>query len=201
MHTSSEPPAYQSMASAPSTPAKKHDKYYYDDGNLVIRTSDAILFRLWDEKPSSDENPLVLEDVSSADFERLLWVLFPPILGQCQANSFPDWSAILSLATKFGVSDVRDLAIKELGKLPLEPVDKISLQQTYTIDKKWAADAFVALCTRAPALEVDEGKKLGIEMTVQVAAAREKLDKWGRKKPEEVKKVVTEVWGVAVEST
>ncbi|KAJ7058092.1 hypothetical protein C8F01DRAFT_1149519 [Mycena amicta] len=209
------PPAYNLMPSSTSTATRKHDKYYYEDGNLVVQAGDT-LFRVWDgiirrhargfpvpnpEKPTSDDNPLVLEAVSSTDFERLLWILYPPVLGQCLASTSADWTAILALSTKFSLSDVRDLAIRELGKLSLDPVEKIALQQTYTIDKKWAADAFVALCTRGPPLEVEEGKKLGIEMTVQVAGAREKLDKWGRKKPEEVKKVVTEVWGVAVEST
>ncbi|KAF7307722.1 hypothetical protein MKEN_01132300 [Mycena kentingensis (nom. inval.)] len=212
MHTPVAPPAYNPTTVPSAT--KKHDKYYHEDGNIVIQAGDT-LFRVWDGvlrrhaasfplvdkdgAPNSDEHPLVLHNIASSDFERLLWILYPPVIGQCLATTSTDWTAVLKLSSLFGLVDVRTLAIRELGKLSLDPVEKIALQQTYAIEKNWAGDAFVALCTRGPPLEIEEGKKLGIEMTVLVAGAREKLDKWGRKKPEEVLKIVKEVFDVTVE--
>ncbi|KAF8207281.1 hypothetical protein K438DRAFT_2013775 [Mycena galopus ATCC 62051] len=195
---------------------RRHAEYYFEDGNLVIQVS-GILFRVWDgvlrrhskafpvapvslldKLPDgiNDEHPLVLEGVDAADFERLLWIIYPPILGQCKATTPQDWTAILDLATRWKFPDVRELAIRELGAVEMDAVEKIELQHRYGIKRQWAYSAYVALCSRPHALDVIEGRQLGIECTVNVAFAREKLDKWGRKKPDDVKKVVTEVFEI-----
>jgi hypothetical protein len=198
-----------------------------------------ILFRVWDgalrrhskafpvapislldkvPDGADDEHPLVLEGVESADFERLLWIIYPPcaplppispssayqyqcsplrrVLGQCKATTPRDWIPILDLATRWKFLDIRELAIRELGAFEMDAVEKIELQHRYHIRRQWAYGAYVALCSRPHALDVIEGRQLGIETTVNVAFAREKLDKWGRKKPEEVKKVVLEVFEI-----
>ncbi|KAJ7145915.1 hypothetical protein C8R44DRAFT_972864 [Mycena epipterygia] len=151
---------------------------------------------------TDDAHPLVLEGIESVDFERLLWVIYPPVIGQCLATTPGDWTAILSLATRYAFPAIRTLALRELGALSMEdkdmdPVSKIALLAKYDVPRQWAYGAFVALCARPGALELEEGRRLGVEMTVLVAGAREKLDKWGRKKPEEVKKVVAEVFEIA----
>lgn len=69
----------------------------------------------------------------------------------------------------------------------------------YKIKRQWAYTSFVELCSRPHALDVIEGRQLGIETTINIAFAREKLEKWGRKKPEEVKKVVHEVFEIREE--
>ncbi|KAF7326902.1 hypothetical protein MVEN_02584100 [Mycena venus] len=191
-----EPPPYINDSTSEPLATRRHDEYYFEDGNLVIQVS-GILFRVWDgalrrhskafpiapvslldkvPDGSDDEHPLVLEDVESADFERLLWIIYPPVIGQCKATTTRDWTAILDLATRWKFTDIRELAIRGA--------------------RRWAYGAYVALCSRPHALDVIEGRQLGIETTVNIAFAREKLDKWGRKKPDEVKKVVTEVFEI-----
>ncbi|KAJ7468551.1 hypothetical protein FB451DRAFT_1256523 [Mycena latifolia] len=244
-----EPPPY---INAEAPPPRRHEEYYFEDGNLVILVS-GVLFRLWDGvfrrhstafplPPSKDKDkagvgvddahPLVLADVDSADFERLLWVVHPSVIGQCRATSPADWTAVLALATRWAFPDLRALAIRELGTLPLAgapdaasssgassssgvaraldgtagetkreltPVEKIALAQQFDVPRAWAREAYLALCARNEPLELHEARRLGIETVVRVACAREKLDKWGRKKPDEVKKVVAEVFEIPAE--
>jgi len=212
-----EPPPYINDSTSEPLATRRHEEYYFEDGNLVIQVS-GILFRVWDgtlrrhskafpiapvslldkvPDGADDEHPLVLEGVESADFERLLWIIYPPVLGQCKATTTRDWIAILDLATRWKFPDIRELAIRELGAFEsLDAVEKIELQHRYHIKRQWAYGAYVALCSRPHALDVIEGRQLGIETTVNIAFAREKLDKWGRKKPDEVKKVVAEVFEI-----
>ncbi|KAJ7456312.1 hypothetical protein B0H11DRAFT_1819136 [Mycena galericulata] len=211
-----EPPPYIHAPSTEPLASRKHEEYYFEDGNLVIQVS-GILFRIWDGPfrrhskafpiaPVSlldkitdgvdDAHPLILEGVESADFERLLWIVYPPVIGQCKASTTRDWTAILDLATRWKFDDIRELAVRELAAVEIDPVEKIELQQQYGIRRQWAHSAYIALCTRPHALDIIEARQLGIETTVKVAFAREKLDKWGRKKPDEVKKVVAEVFEI-----
>jgi hypothetical protein len=141
---------------------------------------------------ADDAHPLVLDGVESADFERLLWIVYPPyapslrsshpcsplirvwrrVLGQCKASTTRDWIAILDLATRWKFSDIRALAIRELGAFDMDPVEKIELLHKYNIKREWAYGAYLALCARPHALDVIEGRQLGIETTVNVAFAR-----------------------------
>ncbi|KAJ7141838.1 hypothetical protein C8R43DRAFT_892461 [Mycena crocata] len=187
-----EPPPYIQPPGPEPSATRKHDEYYFEDGNLVIQVS-GILFRLWDSAlrrhskafpiaPVSlldkvadgvdDEHPLILEGVEPADFERLLWIIYPPVLGQCKATTTRDWTAILDLATRWKFADIRALAIRELGAFEMDPVEKIELAHRYHIGRQWAYGAFIALCARPHALDVIEGRQLGIETTVNIAFAR-----------------------------
>lgn len=38
-----------------------------------------------------------------------------------------------------------------------------------------------------------EGRQLGVDTVIRIAQVREKLEKWGRKRPDEVRKVVCEI--------
>jgi hypothetical protein len=77
----------------------RHAEYYFDDGNLVLlventlynvhrgmlkRHSELFFSMLSLPQPSGsseglkDSHPVKLQEVSSVDFERLLWILYPP---------------------------------------------------------------------------------------------------------------------------
>ena len=71
--------------------------------------------------------------------------------------------------------DVRQVAIKELGALEMDPVHKIVTQMRYDIEREWSLEAFDALCRRSEPLEIDEGERLGVEVLAKVASTREKL--------------------------
>ncbi|KAG6813760.1 hypothetical protein H0H92_007712 [Tricholoma furcatifolium] len=151
------------------------------------------------DEGSDDEHPLVLDGVQVADFERLLWIVYPAAIGSFKAKTAQDWTSVLDLATRWQFKDIRELSIKELGKFEIDPIEKIELQQKYQVKRQWAWSAFNALCSRPNGLDVVEGRRLGVETIINISAVREKLEKWGRKKPEEVRKAVAEIFELDLE--
>ncbi|KAJ7239952.1 hypothetical protein B0H12DRAFT_1204141 [Mycena haematopus] len=53
----------------------------------------------------------------------------------------------------------------------MDPVEKIEMLHRYRIKRQWAYGAYVALCSRPHALDIIEGRQLGIESTVNIAFA------------------------------
>lgn len=105
----------------------------------------------------------------------------------------------MDLSTRWQFTDIRELAIRELGTFEMDPVEKIKLMMSYELKRQWAYTSIIALCSRPHSLDVIEARQLGIEMTVNIAFVREKLEKWGRTKPDEVKKQVCEVFKLTAE--
>lgn len=111
-------------------------------------------------------------------------------IGKYEAQTPEDWIAILGLAYKWSFDDIRDLAIKQLATVELDPLQSIALQQKYKIGAEWAYNSYVSLCSRNDPLTLAEAETLGLEATVKIACIREKLERWGRKKLEDVQKQV-----------
>ncbi|KAL1729533.1 hypothetical protein EV714DRAFT_273587 [Schizophyllum commune] len=196
------PPAYYSN----KVDARRHSTYYFEDGNLSILASD-VLFRVWSglfRPPYSkaflkmypgvsiadDKTPLRLDRITAKDFERFLWVLLPLTIGKCRAQTVDDWVAVLELSTMWEFMDVRQVAIKELGALEMDPVHKIVTQMRYDIEREWSLKAFDALCRRSEPLDIGEGERLGVEVLAKVAATREKLSATWTKP----KEIVCQAW-------
>ncbi|KZV85853.1 hypothetical protein EXIGLDRAFT_725480 [Exidia glandulosa HHB12029] len=171
----------------------RHREYYFDDGNVTFLT-DGILFnvhRYWFKRDSpaframfsmppphgevaegcSDDNPIRLA-VSAVDFERFLWILYPPVIGTLKPASLDEWTSVLSLASMWECENIRALAIREMEGL-CGPVQKISLARRFDISA-WLLPAYAALTTRAAPLCVEEGEMLGVETTIRLAQARER---------------------------
>ncbi|KAI4517259.1 hypothetical protein GGG16DRAFT_52697 [Schizophyllum commune] len=195
------PPAYSDKVDA-----RRHTSYYFEDGNLTILAS-GVLFRVWSglfRAPYSkafakmypgflaadDKTPLRLDRVSAKDFERFLWVLQPLTIGEFHARTVDDWIAVLELSTMWGFTDIREVAIKKLGSLTMDPVHKIVTQMRYDIERAWSLDAFDALCRRPKPLDIEEGERLGVEVLAKVASTREKLSTTWTKP----KNIVHEAW-------
>jgi hypothetical protein len=143
----------------------------------------------------TEENPLILHQISKADFKAFLRVLVPlyvnstllfihkynssPRLGfsfrQTPPNyskiSVATWKSTLKLSTMWEVTAVRDLAIKNLNKL--EVVDMILLGIEYRVSQ-W----FIAGCSRLILRSCGPTEKecnlLGIGFVVQIYGLRER---------------------------
>ncbi|KAJ7798185.1 hypothetical protein B0H14DRAFT_2907677 [Mycena olivaceomarginata] len=61
----------------------------------------------------SDENPIILEGISSVDFERLLAALYP-LKNPIPSVPKDHWISVLKLATLWRFLDIRNLAIRHL---------------------------------------------------------------------------------------
>ena len=115
-------------------------------------------------------------------------------IGKYRASTVDEWVTILGLATRWEFNDVRELSINRLGEMEFDAVDKLAVMIKYDIDRQWGYNAIVELCSRTTPLTVDEGRLLGIEMSITISRVREKLEKWGRMKASVVKKAVNEVF-------
>jgi len=113
--------------------------------------------------------------VSPEDFEKLLWVFYNPKYSLYEA-SVDDWNRILNLADQWEFNEVKELAVRELQKKrELDIISKMALYQKYKVDKRHLIPLYATLCARDHSLSLEEGQIIGLEATVLVNTARERL--------------------------
>lgn len=116
--------------------------------------------------------------------------LLASALDQEKPQTVDDWLAILKLSTMWDFPSARNLAIKRLAKLKIDPVRQLVMQFQYNVDAQWGYEAFRALCKRREPLSLVEARDVGMEVVIKVSVARERLARtWT--KPESI---VQEVW-------
>ncbi|KAI0001071.1 hypothetical protein BJV77DRAFT_259426 [Russula vinacea] len=188
------------MMSFPSTPSgltlpvTRHKVYFIHEADVTIRVEnymfrvhryflerESAYFRLRLDKSihpdrdppgSSESNPLVLDEATSDAFACFLWVFYNRKYSVYHATP-EQWSLILELAQKWGFKEVEQLCIRELQNLPLSAVDRIHIYQRYKLDETLLIDSFEELTTRSDSIGVEEGIKLGLRTSLQIAQARE----------------------------
>ncbi|CCM03173.1 uncharacterized protein FIBRA_05295 [Fibroporia radiculosa] len=179
---------------------KRHREYYFGDGNVILLVENTLyklhrsilerhstVFReMWCVPPPEnstegkvDENPIVLAGVNGGDFIRLLWILYPSVLGSWRATTADEWSSILDQADRWQIDSLRFHAVSQLKMLIMDPMLKISIWMRYNLDPNDLVFAYATLITRGQSLSLAEANSLGMELFVKVAAAREKIHKEG----------------------
>ena len=86
------------------------------------------------------------------------------------------WIKVLHLAQLWGFAGIRDIAIQELESSYSKQVDevgKLEIALKYKIER-WYMDAYTALAKRKEPLSVEEGQRLGLELSLKLAQVREK---------------------------
>jgi hypothetical protein len=172
----------------------RHDEYFLVGGDLFVMV-DHVQFRIhryfFDrESPyfrrllatpatpgaqrpgTSESTSLVLDDLKPSEFARFLWVFYNPKFSIYNA-SVDEWATILRLAHRWTFHEVKDLAVRELQKLDSPTIDRIVLYHACEVDRNLLLPQYAALCQREQPLELDEGKRLGLETTLMIATARE----------------------------
>ena len=104
-----------------------------------------------------------------------------PLLTACSKHSlydapFEDWVAILNLAFDWRFAEVKNVCIRELERIAIDPVDKIELYQRYELDRRLLIPSLQQLCMRPEPLSLREGRQIGLETSLLIANARE----WAR---------------------
>jgi hypothetical protein len=84
-----------------------------------------------------------------------------------------DWTAVLSLASKWEFATIRQLAINRLARLA-SPVERITRAVKYGVDD-WLLPAYTELCARDEPLTLEEGLKLGIRDVIFVGQVRSSI--------------------------
>jgi hypothetical protein len=115
-------------------------------------------------------------------------------------HATPDqWSLILELAQKWGFKQVEQLCIRELERLALSPVDRVQIYQRHNLDETLLINSFEELTTREDPIAMEEGLKLGLKTSLQIAKAREMSrgpDTGGLRSPSTVRLSPTDLRGL-----
>jgi hypothetical protein len=84
-----------------------------------------------------------------------------------------EWTSILKLAYLWEFNEVKTLALRELERLEIPPLQKIIMYHSYAVDRNLLQEAYIALTIRPGPITIEEGRELGLETALQFARARE----------------------------
>ncbi|KAJ7647865.1 hypothetical protein FB45DRAFT_733010 [Roridomyces roridus] len=159
----------------------RHPRFWFEDGNLAIRVENTLynLHRYLFAKSSTFSayqyqlgGTRELKE-NKTDFDRLLSILYPTDYGSHQCKTTEEWTSVLLLANKWGMWDIRRLAISQLS-ICAGPVDKIALGHRYNV-QEWLGPAYMELTMRGQAISAEEGAKLGVDAMVRLGALKDEV--------------------------
>ncbi|KAH7883266.1 hypothetical protein F5I97DRAFT_219120 [Phlebopus sp. FC_14] len=148
--------------------------YFFERESLFFRQKLPSTGENEEQRGSSDNNAYTLEDVKSEDFARFLWVFYNPKYSLYDAP-LEVWLSILQLANRWSFDNVKELSVRELEKIEIEPVEKIAIYHDNTISRLYLLPSYIAVCKRDKPLSFKEGMKLGMETVLRIADARERV--------------------------
>jgi len=179
-------PASDSLA--PATLLERHPQFYIDD-EMAVLLVEGCLFRvhrffldreskIFPKASGLGNGSEVIElesGVTRFEFESLLNFIYNGMHTN-KTISRAEWTAILSISTRFEMANVRSRAIAEVDKFrsTIDPIDQVLLAVTHDVPA-WLPDAYVALCLRETPITLQEMKRLGDETTILVGEAREAI--------------------------
>ncbi|KAF8216987.1 hypothetical protein K438DRAFT_2007695 [Mycena galopus ATCC 62051] len=134
-----------------------------------------------------DEKPVVLEGISSKDFQQLLKVLYPLDMphiltvsgGMHNWMTKDEWIAVLKLSTQWRFLEARNLALQQLHRrTDIQGVERILLARQYDV-APWLRLGYRDLAKRADLISREEAEKIGWETAFLLSQVREKAWKNG----------------------
>ncbi|KAG1794784.1 uncharacterized protein HD556DRAFT_402315 [Suillus plorans] len=169
-----------------------HPEYYLRDGNITFHVEGTLfrVHRYFFERESlfflqefarapqggtTDTSAFRLDEVTATDFTKFLWVWYSPSYRRGSLSEPKEhWLTILELSTKWQFLDMKKLAIDELEKLDIEPIEKITTYDKHKIDKLLLLPAYKLLCKRTTRITDEEGEQLKIPTLLRIFEARER---------------------------
>ncbi|KAG8943589.1 hypothetical protein FRC03_002430 [Tulasnella sp. 419] len=122
------------------------------------------------EEGSTDENPIILQGLTSGEMESLLDVI--------NARGVPkvdpqEWKNVIRLATMWEHEQLRQFAIDQIDQLALPSIELFDLGMKCRVEK-WLKPALVEMCLRSSPLGLEEAGRLGTQFFVELTKIREK---------------------------
>lgn len=122
---------------------------------------------------SRPNNPIILREVDTADFNEFLSVLYSSDYETTPSRTVEQWTSILSLSTRWYFESIRQLAIENLSRL-VTTVDKIVLAREFDVEP-WLVEGYTALCCRDLPPNVEEGRILGVDDIIKIVHIRHRI--------------------------
>ncbi|KAF7971539.1 hypothetical protein HWV62_20850 [Athelia sp. TMB] len=157
-----------------------HKHFYFPTENIYFLV-DGVLYsvhRYFFERDSSSfagrglsrQEPMILANISTQDFDLFLSILYPSSFGVYTASTVEDWSSILQLADQWSFESIKALAVCNLGPIA-SPIDKIVLGRRHGVND-WLKSAYTAVCLQEGPLSLQEGRRLGVDDVIRINAIR-----------------------------
>ncbi|KAL1738771.1 hypothetical protein HDZ31DRAFT_69637 [Schizophyllum fasciatum] len=140
-------------------------RFYLKDGNLKFKLDDGTVYNVhrhffethsprFAAEHLRDELTgfITLPDVASADFQRLLSIIYPSNLGKCDVQTVEEWASVLRLASKWSIHSLCEVALAEIEPRAT-PVDKVAIAREFGL---------------AP-LEYEDAMRLGMRTVIEIA--------------------------------
>ncbi|KAJ7672068.1 hypothetical protein B0H17DRAFT_947775 [Mycena rosella] len=179
----------------PRSRFNEHPRFFFPDGTVIFLVEktlyrvhryfferDSAIFASMftlpsaaGERPEGEvvENPIVLEGVNKLDFDRFLSILYPISFTTRDIGSAEEWTSVLSLATRWEFTSLRELAMRHLFAMA-SAVERIALGQRYDIPS-WLVPAYTEVCERKDPLTLAEGRLLGIADVICIGQVRHSI--------------------------
>ncbi|KAJ6578913.1 hypothetical protein DFH09DRAFT_909392 [Mycena vulgaris] len=170
----------------------EHPRFFFSDGTVVFLVEktlyrvhryfferDSAIFASMftlpsavGERPEGEvvENPIILEGVSALDFNRFLSILYPINFSTRDTASAEEWTSVLSLATRWDFTSLRELATQHLFAMT-SAVERIALGRRYDVPE-WLAPAYTEVCERKDPLNLAEGRLLELDDIIWIGKVR-----------------------------
>ncbi|KAF9477879.1 hypothetical protein BDN70DRAFT_809866, partial [Pholiota conissans] len=118
----------------------------------------------------SEGNHIFLPRVKTDDFERLLSIFYPTELCKPEITTLKGWTSILTLAQKWGMAQVRALALQNIGDhaSPMEMIVIAHRHYLHHPGPAWLLTAYKAICTRPTPLSLQEAEKLDMRRVIGI---------------------------------
>ncbi|KAH6894000.1 hypothetical protein BKA70DRAFT_1117533, partial [Coprinopsis sp. MPI-PUGE-AT-0042] len=132
-------------------------------------------------------------DVSLGDFESFLKAFLPresAMYDERPTLTAEEWISVLKLSTQWLFNDLRKLAISHLSSTKMDAIDRICLAKEYRV-YNWLLEGyeqivhrlltFDAACGPQTILTTQEGKRIGMEVALELSGIVIRRMRWGER--------------------
>ncbi|TFK23596.1 hypothetical protein FA15DRAFT_620526 [Coprinopsis marcescibilis] len=118
---------------------------------------------------SCNEEPIELE-VELVDFEHFVKAMYPivPFYSGDPELTKDEWISVLRLSTKWFFSDMREVAIRKLTEMEMDPIDRVCLGKELHIHR-WLLTGYEYLVTRKEIITEEEAERIGWRTALKVS--------------------------------
>jgi len=191
-----------------------HDRYYMD-GRMIILSCGGRLFKLphWQTerfspvlsrltesdtdgmRGTSDDTAIPIDDfITRGEFVMFLDFFYRGIFRKIPAD---EWCKLLVISSKLDCKQLRTKVIDELAarKMKVSSVYRVELGNKYAVPQL-LPQAYAELFVRENHLTMEEGERLGLEITVKVLKGRDrcKRNSWTSARDVSVTELVKEIF-------